>query len=145
MVSFEVAPPLPGVTELVEKEQVERDGRLEQANETALVNAPYWGLMLNVYVADLPGLALALDGEELTVKAVTVIWTVLADGDFVAPPLLAVRVSRLTPSGHVTLELAPVAVPQSPLHFNISAQLSGSVPLPPSTTLAPLALVPFTV
>jgi hypothetical protein len=145
MVSFEVAPLAPGVTELGENEQVERDGRLEQASETALVNAPYCGLTLTVYVADRPGLTLALDGEGLIAKLVTAIWTVLADGEFVAPPLFAVRVSRFTPSGHVSVALAPVAVPQAPLQFSVSAQLSGSALLPLSVTVAPLALVPFTV
>ena len=52
MVSLEVAPLVPGATELGESEQVERDGRLEQAKDTALVNAPNCGLTLTVYVAD---------------------------------------------------------------------------------------------
>jgi hypothetical protein len=52
MVNLEVAPLLPGVTELGDNEQAERDGRLEQANDTALVNAPYCWATLNVYVAD---------------------------------------------------------------------------------------------
>jgi len=73
MVSLEVAPLVPGVTELGENEQVERDGRLEQAKDTALVNVPYCGLTLMVYVADWPGLTLALDGEALMAKFVTVI------------------------------------------------------------------------
>ena len=75
----------------------------------------------------------------------TEIWTVLADSDFFAPPLLAVRVSRFTPSGHVSAGLAPTAVPQAPLQFSVSAQLSGSALLPLSVTVAPLGLVAFTV
>jgi hypothetical protein len=52
MVSFEVTPFAPGVTELGENEQVERDGRPEHAKDTALVKPPNCGLTLNVYVAD---------------------------------------------------------------------------------------------
>ena len=78
IVRFEVAPLAPGVTVRGENEQVERAGRLEQASETALVNAPYCGFTLNVYVADRPGLTLALDGEALIAKFVTVIWTLAA-------------------------------------------------------------------
>jgi hypothetical protein len=78
MVSLEVAAAVPGVTELGENEQAERDGRLEHASETTLVNAPYCGLRLNVYVADRPGLIVALDGEALMAKFVTLIWTLAA-------------------------------------------------------------------
>jgi hypothetical protein len=52
MVSVEVEPPAPGVTEVGEKEQAERAGRLEQARDTALLYAAYCGFMLNEYVAD---------------------------------------------------------------------------------------------
>jgi hypothetical protein len=145
MVRVELALPGPGVTLGDENEQDESDGNPEQARETGFVNAPKLEPTFIVYEADCPGETLALGCTLATVKSVTAIWRVLVGSDVVTPPLLTVSVSVSFPMGHIMLALSPDAVPQLPDQLSVSGQLSGSVPDPLRVTLAPFALVAFTV
>ena len=106
----------PGVTEEGENEQEARAGRLEQASATELANAPNCGWTLIVYVADCPAVTLALAGETLTPKLVTVIVTA-ADGDIVTPLLVAVRFTAFMPNGQAIV--VPDPVPQAPVQLKV--------------------------
>lgn len=145
MVSVEVAVPEPGVTLAGEKMQVASDGNPEQAKETEFEKAPYFSPTLTVYAPDWPGETLALVCVLVTVKSDTAICTLLVGKPAVAPPLLTVSVSVSLPIGQFTDGFAPVAFPQLPPHVMVKGQLSGSVPLPLSVTVAPLVPVAFTV
>lgn len=65
--------------------------------------------------------------------------------DVLTPPLLAVSFSVSFPTGHMRLAVAPEAVPQLPVQFNVTGQLSGSVAEPLKLTFAPVELAAFTV
>lgn len=145
IVSVEVDAPDPGVTLAGEKLQDASDGKPEQAKETEFEKVPYFSPTLTVYVADWPGETLALVCVLVTVKSDTVICTLLVGKPAVAPPLLTVRVSVSLPVGQFTEGFAPVAFPQLPPQVMVRGQLSGSVPLPLSVTVAPLVLAAFTV
>lgn len=81
----------------------------------------------------------------VTVKSLTVICRALAGSELRTPPLLTVRVSVSLPTGHMALVVEPEAAPQLPVQAKVTGQLSGSVAEPFSVTLAPFALVAFTI
>jgi len=121
--------PEPGVTDGEEKLHELMAGRFEQESVIALLYGPNWVPRDRLNGADCPALIVAALERLEIVKSVTVIWTLLAGKDVVAPPLLAVSDSEFTPSGQVSLGLPPLPVPQAPLQVKVREQLSGSVPL----------------
>jgi len=90
-------------------------------------------------------LTVTLAGEELVVKSVTVIWTLLGD-ERVTTLLVTVRFIVFTPNGQFTVGLAPLAVPHPPVQLKVNGQLFGSLDAVPfKPTFAPLGLVALRV